>query len=170
MQTARVATVASGCNSLTGTRTLSFSEPGLSCSGTLSFTGARLVGSGCAGTLAATAVPESSMVAHNTAATAQPVARPAEVSGTISSGMGEDDWYSFVLAQNTAVTILLNGPVAPQNIDLFLRDDGDTTTLASSTSASSREAVANALGAGTYRIRVTSPAVTGAASYTLLIQ
>jgi len=49
MTTARVATVAAGCNSLTGTRTLSFTEPGLSCTGTLFFTGARTVGSGCTG-------------------------------------------------------------------------------------------------------------------------
>jgi len=170
LQTARVATVVGGCDALiTGTRTMLYTEPGFSCSGVLSFTGTRTLGSGCAGTLAATAVPESSM-AHNTAATAQAITRPAEVSGTISSGMAEDDWYSFTLTQNAVVTILLNGPAAPQDIHLFLRDDGDLNTLASSTSASSREAVANTLGAGTYRIRVTSNVVTGTASYTLLIQ
>jgi len=166
MSTASVSTVAATCNSLTGTQT--FSSTATSCSGTIQFTGGRTVGSACTGTLAATAVPEST-TPHNTAVTAQPITRPAEVSGTITSGMANDDWYSFILAQNTAVTILLNGPAAPQNIDLFLRDDGDTTTLASSTSASSREAVANTLGVGTYRIRITSSAV-GTANYTLLIQ
>jgi len=127
MTTARVASVASGCNSLAGTRTLSYTEGMFSCSGTLSFTGTRTVGSGCAGTPAATAVPES-LTAHNTAVDAQAITRPAEVSGTISSGVAEDDWYKFTLA--AAVTILLNGPAAPQNIDLALFDDAGTMQLA----------------------------------------
>lgn len=172
MTTARVATVAPSCNSLTGERTLFYTEPGgFSCSnvmGKITFTGTRTVGSGCPGTLAATAVPEST-TAHDTAVTAQPVTRPAEVSGTISSGV--DDWYSFDLIGAAAVTILLNGPAAPQNIDLALFDNAGTTQLASSTSASSREAIADTLAGGlTYRIRVRSTAVTGTQSYTLLVQ
>jgi len=166
MSTASVSTVAATCNSLTGTQT--FSSTATSCSGTIQFTGARLVGSGCPGTLAATAVPESAM-AHNTAATAQPITRPAEVSGTIASGMGEDDWYSFTLATAGAFTVLLNGLAAPINIDLFFTDDTGTMPLASSTSGSSREAVANTVGPATYKIRVSPPA-SGTVSYTLLIQ
>jgi len=127
-------------------------------------------GADARGTPAATAVPESS-TAHNTAIDAQVITRPAEVSGTISSGVAEDDWYSFTLTAAAAVTILLNGPAAPQNIDLALFDNAGTNQLASSTSASSREAVAITLAGGlTYRIRVRSTAVTGTPSYTLLIQ
>jgi len=169
LTTARVAVVAPGCNALiTGNRTFSYTDPNFSCNGAYPFTGTRMLGSGCAGTLTATAVPESSMP-HNTAGTAQVIAtRPAEVSGTI--GVAEEDWYTFALSAQEVVTILLDGPAAPQNIDLFLGNDADTTTLASSISTSSREAVAATLGAGTYRIRVTSTAVTETASYKLLIQ
>lgn len=172
LQTARVATVTGACGALvSGIRTMSYIEQGQSlCSGALSFTGTRSIGSGCAGTLAATAVAESGT--HNTAGTAQPVTRPAEVSGTIANL--EEDWYSFTLTTTTPVTILLKGPAAPANIDLFLTD-GAGAALApptSSTSSSSREAVARVLsGPATYKIRLSATALAGGTvSYTLLIQ
>jgi hypothetical protein len=171
MQTATAATVGSNCNTLSGTRTLQFTEGAFTCTSVppgLTLTGTRLVGSGCAGTLAATAVPEST-TSHNTAATAQAITRPAEVSGTISSGMDQDDWYSFTLSSAGPFTVLLNGPAAPTNIDLFLTDDAGTTQLGSSTNPSSREAIANTVAAGTYKVRISPPA-SGTVSYTLLIQ
>jgi hypothetical protein len=169
LQTATAATVTPSCNFLSGARTLSYSGLGGPCTGTLSLTGSRLVGNGCTGTLVAAAVTESSMP-HNTAAVAQTVTRPAAVSGTIANG--EEDWYSFSLgALNEPVTILLDGPAAPQKIDLFLTDNAGTLMLAQSTSSSSRQAVGNSLaGNATYKIRVIATAVTGTASYTLLAQ
>ena len=173
MQTATLASVGTSCNTLSGTRTLRYTEGAFTCTSDppgLTITGARLVGSGCAGTLTATAVPESA-TAHNTAATAQLVTRPAEVSGTIAM-MGEEDWYSFTLAQAGAVAILLNGPAAPANLDLLLTDDAGTLipALASSTSNSSREAVANNLPPATYKVRVVATTLASQVSYTLLIQ
>ena len=171
LQTARVATVDGACGALmSGQRTMSYSEAGVSlCSGSLTFTGTRSIGSTCAGTLAATAVAESGI--HNTEGTAQLITRPAQVSGTIA--MGEEDWYSFDIAGVAAVpvTVLLNGPVAPANIDLFLTDNNGLALMpaTSSTSGSSREAVARFLSPDTYKIRVSPPA-SGTASYTLLIQ
>jgi hypothetical protein len=175
LQTARVAMVAGGCDALiSGVRTVFYTEPGFACNGTLTFTGTRMIGSGCAGTLAATAVAESGT--HNTEGTAQAVTRPAEVSGTITTA--EEDWYSFTLpAGNTPVTIMLKGPAAPANIDLFLTDDTGMalTPATQSTSGSSREAVVRVLavpmpGPATYKVRVVATALASSVSYTLLIQ
>ena len=172
LQTARVVTVSGACGALvSGVRTMAYIEQGQTlCSGTLAFTGTRSIGSGCEGTLAATAVAETGT--HNTAGTAQVVTRPAEVSGTID--MGEEDWYSFTLASaNTPVTILLNGPAAPANVDLFLTDEMGVALApsTSSTSGSSREAVARVLPtAATYKVRVVGTALGSPVSYKLLIQ
>ena len=175
LQTARGATVSGTCDGLAGARTVAYIEQGQTlCSGVLNFTGARSIGSGCAGTLAATAVAETEP--NDTAGTAQLVTRPAEVSGTID--MSLEDWYSFTLpAGNTPVTILLNGPAAPANIDLFLTD-GAGVALApatQSTSGSSREAVAKVItvpmpGPATYKVRLVGTALGSPVSYTLLIQ
>jgi hypothetical protein len=175
LQTARFATVSGACGALVGVRTMAYIEQGQTlCSGVLNFTGVRSIGSGCAGTLAAAAVAESGT--HDMAGTAQAITRPAEVSGTIN--MNEEDWYSFTLpAGNTPVTILLNGPAAPANIDLFLTDDMGTALVpaSQSTSGSSREAVARVLavpdpGPATYKVRVVGTALASPVSYTLLIQ
>jgi hypothetical protein len=148
---------------------MSYTEPGFSCSGFLSFTATRSIGSGCAGNLAAAAVAESGT--HDTAGTAQVITRPAEVSGMIANG--EADWYSFDLTASTPVTILLNGPAAPANIDLFVTDDAGMALApaTSSTNSSSREAVARILpGPATYKVRVSATTLAATVSYKLLIQ
>lgn len=170
LQTARFATVSGACGALTGVRTMAYIEQGQTlCSGVLNFTGIRSIGSDCAGTLAATAVVEAGV--HDTQATAQLVTRPAEISGTIA--MGAEDWYQFDLVATAPVTIMLNGPAAPANIDLFLTDNvgAALTPAVTSTSGSSREAVAKLLtGPATYKVRVVGTTLASQVSYTLLIQ
>jgi hypothetical protein len=106
------------------------------------------------------------------AANAQLITRPAEVSGMIAGS--EEDWYSFMLATSAFVTILLNGPTNPAaptaNIDLFLTDEPGTTQLALSQSPAFREAVADNLMAGTYKIRVKATNLGTPVPYTILIQ
>jgi len=159
------ATVAAGCNALTGTQAFSHTDPGLSCSGTIQFSGARLLGSGCA-VVGVTAVNDSEP--NDTAATAQAITLPAQVSGTITETTDPDDWYSFTVSASTPVTIVLNGPL--QDIDLSLYDNAGTTLLASSVGLTSRDAIGTTLAAGTYKVKVHRFSVTGTATYDLFIQ
>jgi hypothetical protein len=163
--TTTTATVAAGCNTLTGTQTFSLTDTALSCSGTIQLSGTRLLGNGCAvvnvGSLTETEP-------NNTVLTAQAITLPAHVSGTITENTDTEDWYSFTVSGSTPVTVVLNGPL--QDIDLHLYDIAGTTLLASSVSVTSRDAFGITLAAGTYKVKVFRFNVTGTATYELFVQ
>jgi len=159
------ATVAAGCNTLTGTQLFSHVDPGLTCSGTIQFSGTRLLGSGCA-VVGVSAVADAEP--NDTAATAQAITLPAHITGTVTEITDADDWYSFAISGSRAVTIVLNGPA--QDIDLSLFDNAGTTLIASSIGFTSRDAIGTTLAAGTYRVRVHRFNVAGTADYELFIQ
>jgi hypothetical protein len=163
--------VAATCNSISaGTQTFSYSQTqpsAFSCTGTITYDAARVMGSGC-GT-APTNTPVAEVEPNNTAATAQAVTLPAAISGTTSTP--DQDWYSITLTQPVVVTAMLVGPSGTsQDIDVLIYDNLGVTVLVAGASFSSREAVSISLQPGTYKVRVNPFNVTGSVNYTLTIQ
>jgi len=139
----------------------------------MQFSGTRVVGSGCTGTIANVAVAEQ-VTAHNSSATAQTIALSSAISGSLP--ISDDtsstvfDWYRLVLSATTPVTMALTGPVG-QDIDLYLyASDGTIPIAASFSDTTSNESLSQSLAAGTYFIVVRPFSVTVASNYTLVVQ
>ena len=169
------ATVAESCNSLVGTASFSRVQTmpsAVSCVGTIQFTGTRIVGSGCGGTIANVDFAEQG-APHSSAATAQAVALSSAISGSMpisdETTFAAYDWYSLVLPVNMPITLSLTG-TAGQDVDLFLRASDGTTLIAISASPEPNEALSQDLVAGTYYIVVVPFDVTAPSNYTLVVQ
>ncbi|NGZ28194.1 MAG: hypothetical protein G8345_15040, partial [Magnetococcales bacterium] len=88
-----------------------------------------------------------------------------EASGWTGVNGDPNDYFSFVLAENTNIHIDLAGMVA--NADLTLLDDGGNEIAWSSWGGNAAESIVGELEAGTYYLRVDQ--ITGATNYDLTL-
>jgi hypothetical protein len=86
----------------------------------------------------------------------------------LSSTREIEDFYSFTLNAQTAVTITMDVEDSSADLDLYLYDENATTLLESSTSGGIQESISTTIGPGTYVIGV--DASTGSSNYTLAVE
>ena len=79
-----------------------------------------------------------------------------------------EDFYSFILNDQTTVTITLDIGDSTADLDLYLYDEGAITLLGSSSAGGDQESITTTLDSGTYMVGV--DAFNGSSSYTLTIQ
>jgi hypothetical protein len=91
-----------------------------------------------------------------------------QVSKASESDFEIEDWYSFSLDSQAAVTITLDIANTSADLDLYLYDENGATLLESSIAGGAQESITKTIGPGTYIIGV--DAFNGSSNYTLELE